>query len=148
MRQFFAFLCLALISFHASAQSAPTKQDDIRQLMTMMGTTSLMEQSMSRFVETFKKANTGLPESFWTGVEKEANYQDLINRLIPVYEKHYTHDEIKELLAFYKSPLGQKSIRELPAIMQESASIGREWGEQLGRRIADRIQAEKSPPKN
>jgi hypothetical protein len=33
--------------------------------------------------------------------------------------KHYTEGELKELLAFYKTPLGQKAIRIMPEVMQD-----------------------------
>jgi len=38
----------------------------------------------------------------------------------PLYDKFFTEDELKGLLSFYKSPVGQKSIVVMPALMQES----------------------------
>ena len=88
----------------------------------------------------FRQTMTQIPEAFWTELDKEIDYNELLNKLLPVYDAHYTHDDIKALLAFYRSPIGQKSIRELPAIMQESSAIGRAWGEAAGRRVAEKIQ--------
>ncbi|SFE48441.1 hypothetical protein SAMN05216167_114114 [Spirosoma endophyticum] len=146
----YKFLLGILISLTVSltTHAQTKKQEDIRQLMDLMGTTSLMKQTMSLSIEQQKKVNTNLPEEFWKILDKEADYEDLFNQLIPVYDKHYTHDEIKELLAFYKSPLGQKTIKELPTIMQESSAVGRVWGEQLGRRAAEKMKQTQSAPKN
>ena len=38
----------------------------------------------------------------------------------PLYDKYFTEDELRGLLAFYKSPVGQKSIEVMPALTQES----------------------------
>ncbi|GAB3568111.1 hypothetical protein GCM10027578_20210 [Spirosoma luteolum] len=133
-------LLLVGLPFAGSAQSAPTKQEDIRQLVAVTGTIDLMKQSMQRMMGQFRQTMTQIPEAFWTELDKEIDYNELLNKLLPVYDAHYTHDDIKALLAFYRSPIGQKSIRELPAIMQESSAIGRAWGEAAGRRVAEKIQ--------
>ena len=38
----------------------------------------------------------------------------------PLYDKFFTEDELRGLISFYKSPVGQKSIDVMPALMQES----------------------------
>lgn len=40
-----------------------------------------------------------------------------------IYDKYYTDKEIKELIAFYKSPVGKKTIDLTPEIMQESMKL-------------------------
>lgn len=41
-----------------------------------------------------------------------------------VYERNFTEAEIKELLAFYKTPLGRKTLETLPKVMAESSQVG------------------------
>lgn len=43
--------------------------------------------------------------------------------LIPVYSEHYTHKEIKELIAIYETTIMQKAIKQLPDL--NSAFINR-----------------------
>jgi uncharacterized protein len=38
----------------------------------------------------------------------------------PLYDKHFTETELKELVAFYKSPTGKKFISVVPQLTQES----------------------------
>ena len=40
----------------------------------------------------------------------------LIEDMIPIYEKYFTEDEIKDYLSFYRSTSGQKMIDEMTAI--------------------------------
>ncbi len=56
--------------------------------------------------------------------DKELPFSDLVkNVFIPTYEKHFTLDEIKEITAFYKKPLGQKFVKLAPTMMHET--VGR-----------------------
>lgn len=38
----------------------------------------------------------------------------------PIYEAHFSHEEMQELIAFYRTPLGQKTTRVMPRIAQEA----------------------------
>ena len=41
------------------------------------------------------------------------------NRLVAIYDKHFSEDEIRSLLQFYSSPVGKKAAAEWPAMMKE-----------------------------
>jgi hypothetical protein len=47
-----------------------------------------------------------------------------------VYARHFTADELRAMLAFYKSPVGQKALSTMPTVMTE-----------LGQQMAPRMQA-------
>ena len=49
---------------------------------------------------------------------------DLIAEIIPLYARHFTAAEIKQLAAFYKTPVGVKMIRTMPQVMNESMQAG------------------------
>jgi hypothetical protein len=44
---------------------------------------------------------------------------DISQAMIPAYQKHFTHGDIEAMNTFYASPIGQKVLEELPAVMQE-----------------------------
>jgi hypothetical protein len=44
---------------------------------------------------------------------------------VGIYDKHFTEDEIKGLLQFYGSPLGQKVAVEMPKIGRETQAATR-----------------------
>lgn len=43
----------------------------------------------------------------------------IIRQLVPVYDKYYSPEELREITAFYKTPAGQKMIDVTPKIMSE-----------------------------
>ncbi len=51
---------------------------------------------------------------------KEMPFDEMMDAMIPAYEKHFTKGEMDALTAFYSAPTGQKILREMPAIMSES----------------------------
>lgn len=48
---------------------------------------------------------------------------EMATELVPVYARNYTTAEIKQLAAFYQSPLGQKMLATMPKVMAESMQV-------------------------
>jgi hypothetical protein len=61
--------------------------------------------------------------------------------VIPLYDRHFSLDELRGLNAFYSSPLGRKTIAVMPALLNDSMALGARWGRELGPRIAERLRA-------
>ena len=53
---------------------------------------------------------------------------EMVDAMVPIYQKHLTHEDIEAILAFYSSTVGQKLLREQPAMMQEGMEVGGEIG--------------------
>ncbi len=59
---------------------------------------------------------------------KMINFQDYMNQVFyPIYDKFYTTDELKDLLAFYKTPTGQKFVTTMPQLAGESIRLTQEY---------------------
>ena len=52
---------------------------------------------------------------------------------MPVYDRNLSHQEIRGLIEFYQTPLGQKAIATLPKVTAELQEQGRKWGEDVGK---------------
>jgi hypothetical protein len=61
---------------------------------------------------------------------------------VGLYDKYFTDDEVKGLIAFYETPIGQKSIQVLPALVQESTTLGMEKGRLAGSNAMSRLIVE------
>jgi hypothetical protein len=48
---------------------------------------------------------------------------DMLAEMVPLYADTYTLDEIRQLSAFYASPLGQKMLANMPKLMTRSMEI-------------------------
>jgi uncharacterized protein len=55
--------------------------------------------------------------------QKNFDQQRALQQIAAIYDKHFTDDEIKGLLDFYSSPLGQKFATETPKINKEIQAV-------------------------
>jgi hypothetical protein len=118
------------------------KEKDIRKLLQLTGAAQLGGQVMDQMLQTFKASAPSVPESFWTELRKELNPDELVEKVIPVYDKQLSAAEVKDLIKFYETPTGKKLIKVMPVITQESMTIGREWGRSIGEKVMDKLKAE------
>lgn len=62
-------------------------------------------------------------------------------QMMDLYMRTFTEAELRDLVAFYKTPTGRKSLETLPVLMQESARLGQELAEQHKGELQIMIQA-------
>ena len=60
---------------------------------------------------------------------------ELLNDGAKLYASKFTEQELKDVLAFYKSPVGRKVITQEPVILDQSGANTEEWAEK-GRVVA------------
>lgn len=137
-----SLLCLgpALAQTTAPADEAAAKRQDIRKLLEVTGSAKLGQQVLAQMMNTFRSTNPKVPDEFWDQVQKEFDSGSLIDLVVPIYEKHLTHEDIRGMLSFYESPLGRKLIEVTPAITQESMTAGQQWGLEIAKRIQKRLE--------
>src|SRR3954463_733015 len=92
-------------------QMAPSLTQLIQQANP--GKESEVAEVMNRFV--VPKMKERLPEVISEGAK--------------VYARHFTADEIGQLIEFYNSPLGGKLVREQPLLAQELTGISTAWSQ-------------------
>src|SRR6266436_1630527 len=107
-----------------------TKETDIRSLMELVGARDMVqdgasnaiEQSREKLVATVPNNDKGqaFVNAFAASYQKKFDVDQVTNQLVLSYDKHFTDDEIKGLLQFYGSPLGQKAAAEMPKINRET----------------------------
>jgi uncharacterized protein len=74
--------------------------------------------------------------------EYEAKKAELVYEVAIVYAKHFTEQELKDLVVFYRSPLGQKMLKEEPAALDESFKRAQDWTIEFADVVMTRFRAE------
>jgi hypothetical protein len=62
--------------------------------------------------------------------------------LTRIYASHFTEAELKDALAFYKTPLGQKLISEEPKALEESMKAADDWSRKFAVEVDAKFRAE------
>jgi hypothetical protein len=125
----------------AAAQAAaidPDKEADIRSLMELVGAREMVEDGISTSTEQYREKllatvpnndkGQAFVNAFADAYQKKVDVDQITNQLVGVYDKHFTDEEIKGLLQFYGSPLGQKVASEMPKISREIQAHSRAAG--------------------
>ncbi len=67
---------------------------------------------------------------------------ELMDQAARIYATHFTEPELKQLLTFYQSPIGQKAIVEEPKVLDESMTNAANWADNLSLEVIDSMRAE------
>ncbi|WP_243374885.1 DUF2059 domain-containing protein [Geotalea sp. SG265] len=143
---------LLLLVQNACAQEIPTQfRSDIERLLKMTGAEALGLQMgaavSNQMVDSLLKQEPDVPPKAVEAVKDEIRLvfaeemPKLMMEIVPIYARHFTHEEIKGLIAFYSTPLGKKSIAAMPAVMQECMQAGQAWGERISPVLAPRLES-------
>lgn len=132
----------------STAEPSPENLAAARELVTTMRATDQFKVLLPTIVEGMKPAIVqGRPQ-----VAKDFDaimpivingamqrLDQLAEMLAQVYARNFTVDEIHDLIAFYKTPTGQKLLERQGAIARESMVAGQQFGQQLVRDIQQQI---------
>lgn len=58
--------------------------------------------------------------------------QEVIEMVAPLYAEKFTAEELREITAFYATPIGRKLVQELPGLTQRGVLVGMRWGQKIG----------------
>ncbi len=75
------------------------------------------------------------------GVLRESlDAEEMVRKVIPVYEKHLTIEDLEGILAFYRTPTGQNLLKAQPKITKDSMIVMKVYAQ---RKLAQTLNAEK-----
>ncbi|MCC6758891.1 MAG: DUF2059 domain-containing protein [Candidatus Omnitrophica bacterium] len=70
----------------------------------------------------------------------------IIDNMIPVYASHFSNAEIKELINFYKSPVGAKNLSLTPVLMTEVMQVSQKYFEESVKKLPKPAQVPAAAP--
>jgi len=125
MKKSLLIFALILVAPFVNAQDAAFKSDVLK-VITMSGSDAQM-----KIVK--KQILTMIPAAKQSDFLKEfdATLPSLYDKLAAVYMETYTHDDIKEMIKFYQSPVGLKMQSKLTEFTEKNLSAAKVWGQDL-----------------
>ena len=114
----------------------PEKEADLRSLLQYVGAKDQLQSVASESATQYREklsasvknvADDSKRQELITvasgSFQKNFDQQRALQQIAAIYDKHFTDDEIKGLLDFYSSPLGQKFAAESPKINKEIQAV-------------------------
>jgi uncharacterized protein len=152
-----ALVCVCLGSFAARAQQPQAKQPTpgtiaiAREVILTRGAGGIVEPLVRGVIESVK--NTFVPTN--PNLTRELNEvaailhkeldgksSEVIDQMAHAYATRFTEQELKDLLAFYKTPLGQKLVAEEPAAIEEGLKGAQQWADTFSETVMARMRNE------
>ncbi len=133
------------VSVGLSAQSSDSLELKIDRLLELSGAKEQFLGAVDNMIAIQRQnmpAGT-VDEGFWEEFAKEVRttaYDDLRPMMAEIYRMNLTEAEIDHQIAYYSDPVTQEIVKKQPAILQQSMSVGAEWGRQLSEKIMTRLQ--------
>lgn len=124
MKKLFLLLALCIVSFSFAQEENSAQIQDAIKLMKLSN--SSVETALQPIYMQVPEENL---ESF--KMELKPVLDNMYTKLAKVAIKEYSHEDIKAMLKFYESELGQTMLAGQDKIMQASMQVGQELSMEL-----------------
>ena len=123
-------------------------ETELRYYFEVSGVRATMENTQQQLVNNFKITLTSqYPEEaenidaiMNASLEEAITIDEVIKKLLPVYRKYYTIEEIQELNRFYSTEIMQNMLKKMPLLTQESAPLQVELYQNFQERFKARVE--------
>lgn len=136
---------LAVSPARAQTAGDSVKHSAIRQLLAVQRTDSLVLEGVEQaFASDSEDPNlpAGYMDSLRVRIRRDISV--FLERLAPVYDSLYTLDEIRQLTAFYRSPVGQRYLATQGTLTEAIGEVARQWGMELAGQLL--VEMSRQPP--
>ena len=113
-------LCL-LLSFNVLANKTADE------LIKIIGDNTDIQSMHQQMVEMMVRSDPTLQphQSIIQGwIKKTMTWENMRDDFKAIYAKYFTEEELTELLAFYKTDTGKKTLTAMPSLMREGGVVG------------------------
>jgi hypothetical protein len=150
-----ACLALALTALPAAAQqpkpASPAAIAAAKEILAMknagamyaQAVPNIVQQTKDQLMQTNLNYQKDLNEVAVIVAQKLAGKEKEIGEgMAAVYAGDFTEQELKDLVTFYKSPLGQKLLTTEPRAIQQSMGFMNQWAQQFAETVNGEFRAE------
>ena len=111
---------------------------------------SMIEQQMRGAVESLPPAELQkFQKELGRMITHDLRFEIMQDELIEVYIATFSEQDLRDMVAFYKTPLGQKMLEKLPVVIQQSMEVGQKHALAMAPQINAKVEAfmKKQQPK-
>lgn len=145
-------IALAVASPVAHAQQPPAAAlASAKELVKVTGATTLFNPLIAGVIEQAKnlylQQNPGLAKDLneigaKLRTDLTPRFSELTDEVALLYASNFTEQELKDILAFYKSPAGKKVLANQPKVVDSSMKFAQEWANKLSDEVIGKMREE------
>lgn len=139
MKKLFTFLMLITLVTQAVAQT-DAYSEDVKTCIKSNGTYDYYADVVDQMFTMLKQqyASENVPESVWQELEqtKQASMEELSQMLVSAYRGYFSHDDVKKMMALYKSKVGQTMVHDAQSLTEaDKVVLGEFYNSDTGQKI-------------
>ena len=131
--------------------ASPAALAAAREILAMKNASAMYQSAVPNIVEQTKNALIQQNLNYQKDLNEVAvkvakelagREQEIGTEIAKIYASHFTEQELKDLLAFYQSPLGKKAVEEEPQVFVASRQYMEQWAQTFSEEINGKFRAE------
>lgn len=129
----------------AAAQTAPEHPITVEQVHEMLQLTHadrLKEELTHGMMGYWQRSMPFVPQDVMTDLETSMNGIDIDAMAVKAYQAHISTEDAAQMIAFYKTPAGERVIAAMPGIERQLQEDGARQGMQVAQQVMQRHQTE------
>lgn len=136
---------MLLLPSYASAQDNSVYKKVFDEYLEVSGSNAQVRNTLDQMIPMLRTSFAQAPTEFTEKFIKK--YTELFGTrygemLMPIVQKYYSLGELKEVVAFFKTDLGQKMSKNNTLITTESMKLVQELGQTLALEVIQELQKE------
>ena len=120
--------------------SGPPSVEQVLELFQVIHVGDALRQMNTQMAQLMAHTVPCVPASYWQDFIDTESTRVVLERMVPVYQRHFTEGDVDGLVKFYRSPLGRKVLAEMPETMAEAAKVGQQWGVERRQKMLGTLQ--------
>lgn len=112
------------LAFSQLQKDLPALLDQVGPIAAQNGAQSSTPNQVSPERQAVQSMLDRIMPKFMREVQQSISFQELVDQVYyPMYDRHFSEGELKDILAFYKSPTGKRTIQVMPQLVQDSLQM-------------------------
>jgi uncharacterized protein len=124
MKKALLILITSLTLVYGAADNGAAKSAE--KLFNVMNMDSTFDKMMQQMADQRPEMSAAEKDAVIKFFNKYMSYEILKPDLITMYAEVFSEEELNDMIAFYKTPTGQKTISALPVLSQKSGQLAME----------------------
>lgn len=147
----FGWVMLAVPARAQAPAPSPGALAAAKELMTLKGAAAMFDPLIPGVIESAKNqflpTNPNLAGPLTEVAnqlhkEYEPKRAEVVELVAKIYAQHFTEQELKDIVAFYKTPSGKKMLAEEPIAINQSLAAAQDWANQFSDMVLQRFRAD------
>src|SRR5258708_9178620 len=109
------------VALHVRERQQLILENSHKQAKTMFN--EILQKELPEASKEERAQLQGMIDEMIDDIDKDYPMDAILQDMVPIYQRHLTKSDSDQLMAFYSSPVGQRMLRELPAITSEAMQV-------------------------